>query len=86
MGDRDRGIHDKFIVRRTDESDLPGGRHHGCRYFVLDVTHDKYAVPALLAYAAACGADGYAALADDLRAIASGAPWPEQEPGDERDD
>lgn len=42
-----QGLYAKFIVRRTDGSDAPGGKHHGCDYFVLDVTHDKHAKAAL---------------------------------------
>jgi hypothetical protein len=37
------GYGGKFEVRRTDGSDQPGGRHHGCRYLVLDLTHDPSA-------------------------------------------
>ena len=45
---------DKYKVQRSDANDQPGCRHHGCEYFVLDITHDPFAVPALRAYAAAC--------------------------------
>ncbi len=51
---RDGKIYDKFDVTRTDGNDGPGSKHDGCDYFVLDVTHDPYALPALKAYAAAC--------------------------------
>jgi hypothetical protein len=37
------GLYEKYDVRRTDGSDAPGGRHHGCRYFVLDLDHDPSA-------------------------------------------
>jgi hypothetical protein len=37
------GYGGKFEVRRTDGSDQPGGRHHGCRYLVLDLDHDPSA-------------------------------------------
>jgi len=37
------GLYEKYVVKRTDGSDQPGGRHHGCRYFVLDLTHDPSA-------------------------------------------
>lgn len=66
MGDRTRGLFGKFIVRRVDGTDAPGGKHDGCDYFVLDVTHDPHAIPALRAYAASCRGDGYELLADDL--------------------
>ena len=69
MGDRTRGLYDKFYVERTDATDQPGGKHAGCEYFVLDLDHDQHAGPALEAYAASCEAD-YPALAADLRAKA----------------
>ena len=62
----DQGLYRKFEVNRTDGSDAPGGKHHGCEYFVLDITHDKFAAPALLAYADACESE-YPELATDLR-------------------
>lgn len=68
MGDRNRGIYEKYRVDRTDHQDMFGKKHYGCEYFVLDMTHDPHAVPALLAYAKACRTDGYAKLADDLEA------------------
>jgi len=71
MGDKNRGLYGKFEVRRTDGSSEPGGKHHGCEYFVLDITHDPFAVAALAAYANACEAD-YPLLAADLRAKLEG--------------
>ena len=68
MWQRERGIYKKFGVVRVDCSHLPGGRHFGCDYFVLDVTHDPHALPALLAYADSADADGYGLLAADIRA------------------
>jgi len=47
MGDPSRGLYDKFTVRRTDGQSARGGKHHDCQYFVLDLTHDKHAWPAL---------------------------------------
>lgn len=61
----EQGIFRKFEVRRTDGRDAPGEKHHGCEYFVLDVTHDPYAKAALTAYAYAC-ADSHPDLAHDL--------------------
>ena len=61
-----QGLFRKFVVRRTDGSDAPGGKHYGCRYFVLDVDHDKHAVAALTAYAKACETT-HPDLAKDLR-------------------
>lgn len=50
----DQGLYRKFDVRRTDGSDATGEKHDGCEYFVLDLTHDPHAIPALCAYAQAC--------------------------------
>jgi len=36
-----QGIFRKFDVRRVDECAQPGGKHDGCRYFVLDLNHDR---------------------------------------------
>lgn len=67
MGDRARGLYGKFsVIERADGSHLPGGKHEGCDYFVLDLTHDPHALPAILAYAESAREDGYAALAEDL--------------------
>jgi hypothetical protein len=72
---QERGLFRKYNVERTDGSSAPGGKHHGCEYFVLDLSHDPFAPPALRAYAAACAAE-YPALAADLRTIAAVAPVP----------
>lgn len=69
MGDKTRGLYGKFYVERTDGRDKPGEKHHGCEYFLLDLNHDKYAVPALRAYAEHCQAE-YPLLAKDLFAKA----------------
>lgn len=69
MGDRNKGLYGKFFVERTDGKSAPGEKHHGCEYFILDMTHDKYAVPALRAYAEHCLAE-YPLLHDDLMAKA----------------
>lgn len=50
----EQGIFRKFDVRRADGSSAPGGKHHSCRYFVLDLDCDKYAPTAMRAYANAC--------------------------------
>lgn len=49
-----QGLFRKFEVNRVDGSDALGGKHHGCEYFVLDVTHDVHAPAALRAYAESC--------------------------------
>lgn len=63
--DRERGLYAKYRVERTDGSSAPGGKHERCEYFVLDVTHDPFAVDALKAYSNACLED-YPNLALDL--------------------
>lgn len=68
MGDKTRGLYDKFIVRRKDSSDAFGGKHENCDYFVLDLSHDPHAIPALKAYADSCRSE-YPLLADDLDQI-----------------
>lgn len=60
-----QGLFRKFDVRRVDGSDQPGGRHHGCSYFLLDLSHDQHAPAAMRAYAAACRAT-HPQLADDI--------------------
>lgn len=69
MGNKAKGLIGKFTVRRNDGRDVEGEKHHGCRYFVLDLDHDPHAKPALAAYAKSARADGYTALADDLDRI-----------------
>lgn len=69
MNDKKKGLYDKFYVRRMDGSDVRGGEHEGFDYFVLDLTHDPYAIPAILTYADCCASE-YPLLAEDLREIA----------------
>ena len=47
---RETGLFKKFNVTRTDGSHRPGGKHDGCDYYVLDLSHDVHAMPALEAY------------------------------------
>lgn len=63
--DRNRGLYNKFVVQRTDGTDVSGGKHKDCEYFVLDLTHDPFALPAIRAYADACH-EKYPKLAEDL--------------------
>ncbi len=65
MGDKTRGVYNKFRVYRVDRTDCRGGKHDNCAYFVLDLPHDPYAIPALKAYAEACRRD-YPVLASAL--------------------
>lgn len=48
------GLYHKFITKRVDGTDAPGGKHDKCFYSVIDATHDPHAKPTLLAYAKAC--------------------------------
>jgi formylglycine-generating enzyme required for sulfatase activity len=64
------GLYGKFHVTRTDGKDAPGERHHGDEYFVLNLTTDTHAIPAIAAYADSC-AEEYPILAADLRKIIS---------------
>lgn len=66
--DTSRGIYRKYRVERTDGSSAPGGKHEQCAYFVLDLEHDEFAVPALKAYARACR-KGFPDLAADILRI-----------------
>lgn len=62
----EQGLFRKYEVRRTDGSDFPGGKHDGCEYFVLDMTHDPHAKAAAAAYADSAEMD-YPDLAADMR-------------------
>jgi len=62
----EQGLFRKFHVQRVDGQDCPGGKHAGCRYFVIDVDHDPYARAVLLRYADACKYT-HPLLANDLR-------------------
>ena len=64
MGDKTRGLYNKFLVQRTDGKDKKG-KHVSCEYFVLDLTHDVHALSALKAYRDSCQEE-YPLLADDL--------------------
>ena len=61
-----QGLFQKFGVYRTDGSSAAGGKHHGCEYFVLDMTHDEYAQAAVQAYSEAC-TKTHPALSADLQ-------------------
>jgi hypothetical protein len=65
--DKGRGLYNKFTVTRSDRE--AQARHDDCEYFVLDLTHDKLAIPALAAYESAAMQHGYDRLAEDLRLI-----------------
>jgi hypothetical protein len=69
MGDPAKGIYEKFKVERTDGKSEPGEKHYFCKYFVLDLKHDKHARAALMAYAESCKKT-YPLLSQDLFKIA----------------
>jgi len=72
MDDKSRGLYRKFkSISRADGSSEPGRKHEGCRYFVLDLDHDPFAKPALMAYGKACRPE-YSKLADDLERVIAG--------------
>lgn len=75
MGDKTRGLFHKFNIERTDGTSGPGGKHDGCDYFVLDLTHDKHAPAAIRAYAGSCREE-YPLLAADLDAKFPSSPLP----------
>lgn len=66
MNMQDQGLYNKFNVTRTDGRDAAGEKHDGCEYFVLDNSHDRHALPALIAYADSCQTD-FPLLAAELR-------------------
>lgn len=55
----------KWTVVRNDARSA--AKHANCEFFVLDLNHDKFTKPALIAYADACRAE-YPHLAADLDA------------------
>lgn len=61
--DRERGVYLRYEVQRLQDDER---KHVGCDYFVLDLTHDKFARKALKAYAKACSKE-HPQLAQDLR-------------------
>jgi hypothetical protein len=70
MNTRDKGIYQKFNVTRADGRHAAGEKHEACDYFVLDLTHDRHAFPALLAYAESCKEE-YPQLCEELVAKAT---------------
>lgn len=63
--DREKGLYGKYRVERIGGTP---GKHRDCYYYVLDLEHDAYALPALRAYADVCET-AYPALAHDLRVL-----------------
>ena len=62
---KEKGLYRKFNVTRTDKKDLPGEKHCNCRYFVLDLDCDEYAIATVKFYADLCK-EKYPDLANDL--------------------
>ncbi len=57
------GVYRKYRVQRLGDK---AKKHAQCEYYVLDLEHDRFAGPALSAYADACEAT-HPELARDLR-------------------
>lgn len=57
------GVYRKYLVKRLRDREK---KHARCEFFVLDMMHDPFAIPALTAYAEACEAT-HPELAEDLR-------------------
>ena len=68
MNDKTTGLYQKYLVKRTGGKSGMVEKHDGCEYFVLDLTHDKHAIKALISYANSCRVE-YPELAKDLREI-----------------
>lgn len=60
--DEQQGLYRKYYVKRIGDT----GKHDDCDYFVLDLSHDKFAMVALTAYVDAC-CEEFPELAKDLR-------------------
>jgi len=65
LKDEDRGLYRKYYVKRLND---PTGKHDKCFHFVLDLTHDPFAMPAIKAYADACRGR-YPILAKELESF-----------------
>ena len=56
-------LYEHYKVERIDDK---ANKHKSCDYFVIDWNHDKFAIPAMEAYANACEEE-YPLLASNLR-------------------
>lgn len=63
-----KGVEDIYRIVRIDGKDKPGEEHENCMYYVLDLNHDRYALPALHSYAGACRSE-YPELAEELERL-----------------
>ncbi len=60
------GFYNKYEVNRRDGLDKECDKHFNCKYFVIDLTHDHFAIPAMKSYADACK-DAYPNLYIDIQ-------------------
>lgn len=65
MDDKELGLYGKFYVKRLGDD---VGKHDACRYFVLDINHDPYAIACLRTYSWQCR-ETYPELSKDLMDI-----------------
>jgi len=65
LRDEERGLYRKYYVRKLND---PTGKHKNCFFFVLDLTHDPYAIQAAQTYADACRGR-YPILAKELESF-----------------
>lgn len=65
------GLDDRYTVQRNDGRDAPGEKHHGCRYFVIDLDHDPAAPIMLQAYGRHLLSQGRSSEADSFFAAAA---------------
>lgn len=65
VDDRSRGLYNKYRVERIGGTP---GKHEHCMFFVLDVDHDPFAIPALIAYES-FATMSYPKLASDIRQL-----------------
>jgi hypothetical protein len=61
--DKERGFYPKWKVERLKD---PAGKHKACSLIVLDLDHDKLALPAATEYAIQARKAGYVRLAEDI--------------------
>jgi len=52
-----KAIYPKYMVYRMDGKDNVGEKHEKCDLFVLDLTHDPAAIPAMAMFVTACADD-----------------------------
>lgn len=64
----EEGLYAKYRVERLDGQDQPGARHHGCRYFPLDLSHDPDGRAVAAIYASLVEAER-PRMAQDLRTL-----------------